>query len=566
MNQPLQVTAGGVHWQIAAGCRDLLLGPDGLRLDEWLRAGRAEIVKNGPHRTVYRISLPGLNVHIKHYRLMDLRAWLRELVRPAKALREYRRALAIAARLVPTVEPLAVGRRQTRTAAGDSFLITRSLDGTEALNVFLQTTFSWLPADEQTRVRQQLAVNFGRFVARLHRAGIVHNDFHAGNVLLARRDDGALDLYLIDLHATRLSARLSWKQRRANLVLLNRYFSIRAGRTDRLRFWCAYASEWRHQRVTARLRLAARALERQTWESNLRFWAQRERRCLGNNRYYQKIRSAVAAGHAVRDLDRDIRDRLLNDPDAPFRRPGIKTLKDSPSSTVIEWEIPINGVSQRVIYKRFRTTSWTDPLAALLRPGPALRSWINGHGLRDRDLPTPRPLLVLHRRRYGLPGDGYLLMENVHDAVNLHGSVAGLDNLPATERREKLRRCIDRVADLIRELHRRHLSQRDLKASNLLVQDRPGEENAFELSFVDLVGVRRYRVLPQRRRMQDLARLHVSFFHNSRLTRTDKLRFLRTYAQWGLFGKNDWKRWWHKIAEMTQAKIAKNRRNGRPLG
>src|SRR5262245_51651735 len=115
MDQPVQVMAGGIDWQIAAGCRDLLLGPGGLRLDEWQLAGQAEVVKHGPHRTVYRIRLPGLNVHIKHYRLMDLRAWLRELVRPAKALGEYRRALAIAARHVPTVEALGVGRRRTKT-------------------------------------------------------------------------------------------------------------------------------------------------------------------------------------------------------------------------------------------------------------------------------------------------------------------------------------------------------------------------------------------------------------------------------------------------------------------
>src|SRR5262249_35425821 len=154
----------------------------------------------------------------------------------------------------------------------------------------------------------------------------------------------------------------------------------------------------------------------------------------------------------------------------------------------------------------------------------------------------------------------------VPDAVDLHGFVAGLDNLPAAERRQKLRCCIERVAQLICGLHRRQLSQRDLKASNLLVQGRPDEANAIALSFIDLVGIRCFRRLPERRRLQDLARLHVSFVASPSLTRTDKLRFLRTYQQWGLFGKNDWKRWWHKIAELTEAKIAKNTRNRRPLG
>ena len=40
--------------------------------------------------------------------------------------------------------------------------------------------------------------------------------------------------------------------------------------------------------------------------------------------------------------------------------------------------------------------------------------------------------------------------------------------------------------------------------------------------------------------MQNLARLHASFCQGSLLTRSDKLRFLRSYLQWGLRGKSGW--------------------------
>src|SRR5712691_9539329 len=55
-----EIIAGGIRWQIRPEWRDLLLGPAGLRLDEWLEAGDARIVKHGPHRTVYCVTLPGL--------------------------------------------------------------------------------------------------------------------------------------------------------------------------------------------------------------------------------------------------------------------------------------------------------------------------------------------------------------------------------------------------------------------------------------------------------------------------------------------------------------------------
>jgi hypothetical protein len=77
--------------------------------------------------------------------------------------------------------------------------------------------------------------------------------------------------------------------------------------------------------------------------------------------------------------------------------------------------------------------------------------------------------------------------------------------------------------------------------------------------------VSRHRRLSRRRRVQNLARLHASFYRGGALTRTDKLRFLRVYLGWGLRGKEGWKAWWREVEQATQAKAQRNARNGRPL-
>jgi hypothetical protein len=294
---------------------------------------------------------------------------------------------------------------------------------------------------------------------------------------------------------------------------------------------------------------------------------------LGLNRSYEPIRSAEARGYIVRDFNRDALVALFDDPEGPFRRPGVKILKASPSSTVAEFELLVNRKPRQVIYKRFRVTAWKDPWLALLRQSAALRSWVYGHGLRDRDLATARPLAVLHRRRFGLSFDGFLLTEKIAGATELHRFVLGLQKLHSAEGRAILRRRIEQVARLVRELHRRQLSHRDLKAANILVgiprHPLPTAQH-FLLTpgvwFVDLVGVSRHRKLPRRRRVQNLARLHASFHQIPALTRADKLRFLRVYMQWGLFGKTGWKIWWQDIERATRAKIARNVRKGRPIG
>jgi tRNA A-37 threonylcarbamoyl transferase component Bud32 len=487
---------------------------------------------------------------------------------------EFDRALAVAARRVPTVFPVALGERCSGSGPSDSFLITQGLEDTESLSDFIEKTLPRFEPGRQMRLRPLLATALGEFVARLHDAGIVHKDLHAANLLVRLGADDRPSLYLVDLHDVALGRALSWRASRENLVMLNRWFALRASRPDRYRFWRAYCRARQSIRggwpggaryeagLTGANRLAfaesARDLEQRTWRSNLRFWRHRDRRCLVTNRYYYRLQSEAVVGCAVRDLDPGPMANLLADPDAPFQQPGVTLLKDSRSSTVAEFDLLVGGAVRRVIYKRFRVTAWSDPWLALVRRSPALRSWINGHGLRERCLPTARPLAVFHRRRGILAYEGYLLTEKVPHAVDLHRFLTSLGDPGQGEARRNLHQRIEQLARLVCELHRRQVSHRDLKAGNVLVSPQA-------VWLIDLVGVAPYRNLCRRRRVQNLARLNASFHQNAQVTRTDKLRFLRIYLQWGLLGRVGWKKWWREVCAATDKKIAQNARNGRPL-
>lgn len=557
---------GGVRWQIQPELEQLF-GSEGLLLDDWLAGGQARIVKHGPHRTVYHVVLPGLDFYLKHNRLADCRARLREMVRPSKARSEYEHAREVAARQVPTFEPLAFGEPCSTLAARDSFLITRALPETRPLHSFLESTLPQWPPRRQTRLRQRLAASLGRLLSRMHNAGIAHNDLHPGNLLLRLDVDDRPELFLIDLHAVRIGSPLSWQARRANLILLNRWFSLRSLRSDRLRFWRAYESAVGviGSRETIN-RIAD--LEKRTLVSNSHIWRKLDRRCLKNNRYFRRIHRGSMTGHAAAELAAETLTPLLADPDAPFEQPDSTVLKRSPSSAVVEFDLPGANGPRRVVYKRFAATRWSDPLAALFRQPPALRSYVLGHGLLLRRLPTPRPLAVWHRYRHGLAYEGYLLTEKIADAMDLRSFVAYLHSLPTADCRKHLRRLIDRTAHLLALLHQRHLSHRDLKAANLLVEgvSTLHDEGEFSIQLIDLAGVRRLRKLRRARRIQNLARLNTSFRDHPCLTYSDRLRFLRVYLRWGIRGRSGWKRWWNEIAEATARKVQSNLHKGRPLG
>jgi hypothetical protein len=91
------------------------------------------------------------------------------------------------------------------------------------------------------------------------------------------------------------------------------------------------------------------------------------------------------------------------------------------------------------------------------------------------------------------------------------------------------------------------------------------EENPPKVWLVDLVGVRAHFYLSKKRKMQNLARLNASFLQTPHITLTDRVRFLRQYLRWGTEGPFEWHGWWRNIAKLTDQKIAKNLKSGRPL-
>lgn len=573
MNDTTALLVDGFRWSLVPGFSraefELLVGPGGVRLDG------AAVVKEAPHRTVHHVRRDGLDVHVKHYR-GDLREWWRCLARGRRAVREFRLTREVARRGVPTLEVLAVAERANPWGRSDSYLVTRTLPDVQPLLDYLEYELPLKPPNVLAALRQRLAAAVGELLAVKHRAGVRHDDLHPGN-LLVRFVDGEPRLYLIDLDAVRLGAPLGWPASRANLVILDRWFALRWNRSDRRRAWRAYCRE--RTDLVLDERAMAGELFRVSHRSLLAHAIDLDRRCHGGNRHYRRLRSKHGDGYAVADLDAAALAALMADPTAALAASGDKLLKRSASSAVVEMTMPVAGQPRAVVLKHL-PGSLTRSLLGLLRPPPALRSWLTGQALRLRSLPTPRPVAVWHRRRWGLWRDGYVLVEQVPRATHVRAFVESLASLSVSQRNARLYPVIDELARLLRQLHGWRLSHRDLKATNLLVSPAdwvmsvrglrdvaPSETSPRDrVWLIDLVGVRRHGVLGKGRRVRDLARLHRSFLGHPGLTRTDRLRFLRTYLAWGWAGKAGWKVWWRAIDDAARRQVAEHVRRGRVLG
>ena len=564
--------AGRVGWWVRTEWRDALIGPRGLRLDEWRAGGKLAVIKTGPQRVVYRADLPEGSVFVKHFLVPSWREMLRQWFRRGKGRNEGRRALKLAEIGVPTITPIALGEQRKRKFLFENYLVTPAIPESMALDKFVEEHLPRFAPDRRARIRRALAVAMGELTAYLHEAGFVHQDFHPGNLLVRLGNDDAPSLAMIDLDALRVRRDLSWKDARANLALLDHYFWTRCGRSDRMRFLKTYLDA--REGPAPDLGEFAGAIEAATRSWAERLWTRWGRRCRGDNKYFATYRGDRSWAVAAKDVDPSAVRALLADPDAPFADPGSRLVKTSRTTTVAEATLSVGGAPVPIIYKRFNRKKALDPVLNLFRPSRAWRAWQNGQHLACRGVPTPRNLVVIgresSRKRRFLPHhfcahDTYVAAIKADPAITLNDFkddlMPGLD--PAS-RRAAIGRLAPALARLIRSLHERSLSHRDLKAANILIEGDPDAPSP-RLSLIDLVGVSLEHPLPRKRRVQNLARLQVSLAGVLGRTRTDALRFLFLYRPSLRTDRVAWKGLWREVDRACRSKAAQNRRRGRIL-
>ena len=560
-------TAGRVRWRVAPEWEKLLIGPQGLRLDEWLSDGCVHVVKHASHRTVYRVDLPERSFFLKHYRALAVLNAATHLLRGSAARREWRNALEVHRRKVPTVTPVALGEHYRGGLVRDSYFVSEAIPDSCTLERYADEFLPRLPLHEQARLRRRISLAMAQLCAAAHRGGVYHTDFHRGNVLVSlatldpdHADDDLPALHLIDLPKMWFSRPLSWPHSRDSLAMFAAAWLDRSTHTEQLRFWYAYLAHRPELHLADPLSAAGEVVRRSRAHAQ-RIFRDRDKRALRTNRDYYRIKQPGAVGYAVSGLARSDFLALLADPDQALKGAGSRVVKKGPDSYVVKTSFLLDGIDKAAAFKRARYLTWHKALLGLFRRSRSLRAWHLGHALRERGIAAARPLCVCEPRTGGLRWQSYLATEWIEGAP-LHEYIAGLAAAPAAERRAKSRRCAVVLGRLLGRMHAWNVGHRDLKAANLILA-----ENASQLQahLIDLDGVRLVRRLSERRRARNLARLATSMEAHAWITRSDRLRFLRAYLAAAPLDGHTWKWFWRRAARRSRKLTRLMRASGREV-
>ena len=219
-----------------AGLEDLIHRNSLLDFDRLMALSEGEVVKHAvPERKTVRFYLENddgpVEAYLKRIYPLSLTRFFTQVLKlslPGTALDEFTNITAFHRAGLPTMIPVAAGRRRFGLFRTESFLVTKSIEGCERLDDFF-SRFKNVPTEDKRGLIRKVAL----LVKKMHECGFNHRDLYLCHILLDSRGR----LFLVDLHRVDKRGKVPERWKVKDIAALN-YSAAQCSitRTDRLRF------------------------------------------------------------------------------------------------------------------------------------------------------------------------------------------------------------------------------------------------------------------------------------------------------------------------------------------
>ena len=210
---------------------------------------------------LFRLASRGrpVSLYLKHHRSrLSWSDWRRRLMGSEvvyEGMKEWNSILALRARGIPTMTPVAAGKRLLANGRKESFVLTLGLDDQVPLDHYIGWRFV-PPLDSVTiGEKRRLVAAAARLTRQLHWSGFNHRDYYLCHLFGRPVDGGVEDLRIIDLQRVGYRMPLGARWMIKDLAALH-YSSLALPLTnwDRLRFYALYSGGQARQKRRLRLR------------------------------------------------------------------------------------------------------------------------------------------------------------------------------------------------------------------------------------------------------------------------------------------------------------------------
>ncbi|KPJ62784.1 MAG: hypothetical protein AMS15_02805 [Planctomycetes bacterium DG_23] len=555
----------GIKWAVRKGYEPIILKVSFAENTEGKLApfARGDIIKDSSIRKVYRASVPyaqeTLPVVVKIYKHKIKKLHDLKYLRVPKGIAEYLKARELEKRGVPTLFALAGGARRRYLIPIEHFFISREIVGGRTLREFVNEDFPSLGAEERFVIKRKLIRALASFVKGFHERGVLQKDLHLSNIVFTRSSEGDFRFFLVDIVSVKVKRRLRLSQRLKNLAKLSTRFKGVSSGADRFRFFKIYAQG--DEKIESHLKKYARIVEKQIWRYQSHKRRKYLRRAFSTNRFFAKVQKGRIKGFFRREF-KTAHSPFMQNPAAFFDPDKVKLLKAGRRTTVAEGKITVDGEVKDIVIKRYNQKKWIDPFKDLFRHSRAFKAWKIANALFYSDFPVALPMGVFEERRLRWLRHSYLVMEKLK-AMKLSeflqeefGPVQASGAKPDEVKKKRI--ILSALARLIRHLHNQGFAHRDLKFTNIFVtSDSPNPISNTPVSFyiIDYDAYSLNRRVSKRLRKRDLSRMELAASKlEGVVSRTERMRFLKSYLADIKPGKSTFKTWGQDILRRAEKK------------
>jgi tRNA A-37 threonylcarbamoyl transferase component Bud32 len=501
---------------------------EGALLNRIASLSTARLVKQNMYREVYflRPDETKEGIYVKKYNARDLTARFLSRVFPTQAQREWQMMLEMREKGLPVPLPLALGRKEEGGKLTE-YLVTQEIPEGRPI----RECTHW---DKETLLKALATLTI-----RLHKSNVFLKDFQLGNVLLkapTARQAPPL-LYLLDLHSARSTTTLTKRQKIRMLAKLLSSFeppavsgpsTITFNPADWERFLELYARgipDFRNEfnANTEKVKSLANKIRCAHLRS-------RTQRCLEESTSFAVENHDGWRVYRRRDFPTEKVFKLLRDFENPAASPATgypQTSAGIKCTSKTHLKI-LESEGERICVKHYWCDGMLDYLKGLVGLSRARRAWIIGNGLVARGILTAQPFALVECTE-----EAFLLSRALTEFSRLDYYILenfrGAPDLATSQKRKEL---VVAVAKMVRLLHEKRIYHGDLKACNILVEERqnnPAEGMTWQFYLIDYDRVIFDREISLRRRAKNLAQLHTSIPWC--ISRSDRMRFYREYSR-----------------------------------
>ena len=416
---------------------------------------------------------------------------------PSRGRKEWLTAMLLEARGVRIPQPMGWMERIRGGRVKESYYLSEAVgSGTSCLDESVPLT------------HRATIVELAKAVRKILDAGLFHKDFHAGNFLWK-----GTSVVLTDLHKTKIVSRLSLRRKLWMISHLFHSFRFRWTKEHEAAFLEAcfegecFSDKEKEGHLQA-IHLWMDRLQKRQWRS-------RTKRCLKQSTEFTVEKEGQMTFYRRREVSLDeLREAIREHRRIAGEEPA-SLLKNSPRVVVSL----VENEKAKICVKQFAYPTLGARMKESFRKEKGLKAWVAANGLNARGIPGLKLLAFVKRRGWLEGREGFLLMEAFENGQEMDRYlVKGFDDFMTK------RRFIRAFAHWLSRLHEKGVYHQDMKTCNIWVSEKGG---VWDFTLLDLEDVVLDETVDGRKLFRTCLQLNTSI--PGKITRTDRLRFLRQY-------------------------------------